>query len=161
MKTNRTKKQGYKYRFTFGEMLVVAAILALLMVVSGIGYTSFIKKASNSNALSECKQAQQIILSRLLSTDGKKDLTVNCDGLTFGYDLSKGKVVFSGTLETADGGETFTKKIKEEFDEVNKLDGSFNLVGKAIIYTTKDGKGQAIWNSGELPMSIKDYNENK
>ena len=44
-------KKQIKKGFTLVELLVVIAILAVLATVSVVGYTSFITKANNSNAL--------------------------------------------------------------------------------------------------------------
>lgn len=153
------KKQAYKFKISLNELLMVMVIVAVMVVVAGIGYVSFISKASNSNALAECKQAQEVILSDLISAKGEKDIAVECDGVVFEYDLSTGRVVFSGTPKSNDSGQTLTKEMKEKFSDVKKLDGSFNVVGPTITYTTSDGKGKAIWKSGYLPMSIKEYNE--
>lgn len=153
----KKKKYEYKFRLTLTEVIVAVSIFALLTLVSLFAYNQFMMKANNSKALAECKQAQEGMLSNLLSAKGDA-IYVNCDGITFSYDLSKGKIVFSGSIETNDECETFSKEMKEKFSELSEIEGSFSIVGKTITYTTKDGRGQAIWQSGQLPISIEEYN---
>ena len=61
------KKQNRKQGFTLVELLVVIAILAILATVSIVGYTAFIKKAHESNALAEAHQIKEVIRSELIS----------------------------------------------------------------------------------------------
>lgn len=131
---------------------LVLVIIALC--IAGIfGYKLFSKKAENSRALSELKGVQEVMLTELASTTGGKDKTVTCDGVTFYYEWTKGRVSFKGSLETDDDGNAFTIEIKNSFDELHDLDGSFSLEDDVITYTVHGGK--AYWKSGKLPSSYK------
>ena len=61
------KKQNRKQGFTLVELLVVIAILAILATVSIVGYTAFIKKAHESNALAEANQIKEVIRAELIA----------------------------------------------------------------------------------------------
>ena len=150
--------------FTLVELLVVIAILAVLATVSVVGYTSFITKANNSNALTECKQAEDIVLSDLISTgkeaDAVKYAKVGDTTYEFKYSQGKGKVQI--TTATAPTGTTPTD-IKTTFPDLAELAGSFTAttvtVGSgesakssaALVYTTSNGKGNAVWVSENSP----------
>ena len=131
-------------------------IVVLVFAIMGIGFfcfNFFSKKAENSKALSELKQIQEIMLTNLMSTDGGLDEKITCDGVTFEYKVNKGRTVFSGSLNTNDGGKTFTEEIRSKFNELDSFKGSFNLEGDTITYTTENGKGEAHWVSGKLPSA--------
>ena len=168
MKNNK-KLKG----FTLVELLVVIAILAVLATVSVVGYTSFINKANNSNALTECKQAEDIVLSDLISTGKKADaevpITVGSGKITFKYAVGQGKVEIKyegevpaytdisdkikGTLD-ASGNVTGAA-----FPDTYELDGYFfttNETGK-IAYITSNKKGIAIWESKKSPETDTSY----
>ena len=137
------------------KLISIAIAFVCILVIAIFGIKFFTGKISNSSAISELKQVQQVILSDLLSMDGSEDITVNCDGITFEYDVSSGRVKFSGKLNTNDDGLTFTKEIKNKFKDISKLDGTFGVEDSVITYTTKNGKGHAYWESGQLPSSSK------
>ena len=164
--------------FTLVELLVVIAILAVLATVSVVGYTSFITKANNSNALTECKQAEDIVLSDLISAgkdlDAKKTVKV-ADGKTieFEYSVGQGKVAMTFTGIT---GKTEIPKtaLKDACRDLEELQGSFyadvktvkdndgndvkdeegNVVNVYVIYyLTSNDKGIAEWASGSSPAT--------
>ena len=159
--------------FTLVELLVVIAILAVLATVSVVGYTSFITKANNSNALTECKQAEDIVLSDLISTgkevDAEKTATIDSHTVTFTYSQGEGKVAieFDKVNATSEG------EFKSVFPDLKELDGSFS-VGKAnvtrlndsgieetkeetvLIYTTANNKGRAYWANTKSPAAYAD-----
>lgn len=58
-----------KKGFTLVELLVVIAILAILASVAVVGYTSFIKKAEQSNAETEAHQIKTFIQAELMAGD--------------------------------------------------------------------------------------------
>ena len=64
MKTNM-KKKG----FTLVELLVVIAIIAILATVSVVGYTAFLDKANQSNAMTEAAQVEEAIKTNLMADD--------------------------------------------------------------------------------------------
>lgn len=134
--------------------LIAAVVIVLVLIGIGIfGFNFFSRRANNMKALSELKQIQEIMLTNLVSTDGSADKEIICDGVTFKYAITKGRAIFEGSLETNDNGETFTKEIKENFSELDEFDGTFNLDGDVLTYTTSNGKGKAIWKSGGSPKS--------
>ena len=67
------KKKG----FTLVELLVVIAIIAILATVSVVGYTAFIKKANQSNAVTELSQIKDAIQAAIL--DGEESILVDAD----------------------------------------------------------------------------------
>lgn len=148
--------------FTLVELLVVIAILAVLATVSVVGYTSFITKANNSNALTECKQAEDIVLSDLISTgkevDAVKEVVVAEDKkVTFKYTVSKGKVniAISGIADYTDitGGKEGEKGMNNIFPDTAELGGKFYVYQGKIVYLTANQKGIAIWATDANPAS--------
>ncbi|MBQ0035469.1 MAG: type II secretion system protein [Firmicutes bacterium] len=148
--------------FTLVELLVVIAILAVLATVSVVGYTSFIGKANDSNALTECKQAEEIVLSELISFGDSKngssgetsDGTVTIDGVKFGYDMKSGKISIDASSATVDD---ITTNFKAKFTDAANLTGSFLVSKKAkdgeIVYVTQNKKGYATWASTNTPIA--------
>ncbi len=57
------KKKG----FTLVELLVVIAIIAILAAVSVVGYTAFIGRANESNAMTEASQVEEAIKANLMA----------------------------------------------------------------------------------------------
>lgn len=142
------KKQNKK-GFTLVELLVVIAILAVLATVSVVGYTSFITKANNSNALTELKQAEEVILAEVI--DKKEGEPVTAGSINFSYDSTKGKVKFK-----CSGSGEVTSDITGKFEDCKQLGGSFHMYdSKTIVYVTKNGKGCAYWESENLPIAGK------
>lgn len=151
--------------FTLVELLVVIAILAVLATVSVVGYTSFITKANNSNALTECKQAEDIVLSDLISAG--KDLAaekkIKIDGsdtnyISCVYSVGHGKVqmTWKGTIgERVD----ITDALVEACSDIGELKGKF-YTGKTneIYYLTENEKGIAVWRSGSSPITPDNFN---
>ena len=146
--------------FTLVELLVVIAILAVLATVSVVGYTSFITKANNSNALTELKQAQEVILSQLIDATGAADGQIVAGGVTFEYDSAAGKIVFWGNADggldeafksNGEGGTNIPKDLaglKGEFVLSNP--GTKENNAAIITYTTQNGKGTATWQSNDV-----------
>lgn len=153
----KIKKQS---GFTLVELLVVIAILAVLATVSVVGYTSFINKANNSNALTECKQAEDIVLSDLISTgkevDAVREVEVDSGKVTFKYTVNKGKVKIevSGIADYTDitGGDG-QKGMNNIFPDTQELGGKFYVYNGGIAYLTSNQKGLAIWESEANPAS--------
>ena len=131
-------------------IITIVAVIVVIVVIF-FGYRIFGKKASNSTALVELKQLQELVLSDLVSATGDADLEINCDGVIFAYSVETGKVVFSGTLKTNDNGKTFTEEIKKRITDANGIKGTFNYEDGVIIYTTSNGMGKATWESGKTP----------
>lgn len=153
--------------FTLVELLVVIAILAVLATVAVVGYTMFVKKANNSNALTELKQAENIVLSRAVSADGQVDEEIVCSGVEFQYSKALGKVIFDdGIMEIPVGSRiNITNSMKREFSDLNNIHGYFiyEKSGK-IYYITENLKGIALWESGKDPtnadLDVEDIMEN-
>ena len=165
-------KKKMKKGFTLVELLVVIAILAVLATVSVVGYTSFITKANNSNALTELKQAQEVILSQLIDATGSADGEMKAGGVVFTYDSAAGKITFTGT-ESSEGAldaafatpNTQSKEAAGDSGDYNVasdlagLKGYFEYTagseGSAakIVYTTVNGKGAATWTSGDVVVA--------
>lgn len=139
-----------KGRPSLSKLIYVVVIIIALMVISIFGFNYFSKSAENSKALSELKQVQEVLLTNLMSTDNTPDRIITCDGITFKYELGKGKVVYSGSSISDDNGETLTKELLECVPELCELDGSYKWEDNVIIYTTGNGKGQAYWTSGKV-----------
>lgn len=140
-----------KTKFSINSTITTVATIIALVVLVIIVFNYVLVKASNSNALLECKQAHEVILSQLLSADGSSDVEVTCDGVTFAYNNATGRVIYSGTPNTDDDGATLTKQMKEKFVDVGDLNGRFVIEDSNLIYITSNNKGRAIWRSNELP----------
>ena len=141
-------KKQIKKGFTLVELLVVIAILAVLATVSVVGYTSFITKANNSNALTELKQAEEVVLAELIDTTGASgsDTSVEVGNLEFSYNTTNGKIDITGSA-TGD----ITTQIRGKFVDCKQLKGFFVGGDKKIYYVTENKKGIATWESGNLP----------
>lgn len=147
--------------FTLVELLVVIAILAVLATVSVVGYTSFIGKANDSNALTECKQAEEIVLSELISFGDSKngssgetsDGTVTIGDVKFGYDMISGKISIDTTGVESET--DITDAFKDHFKDAQNLNGRFKVSDTAneIIYITENKKGCATWGSTKTPTA--------
>lgn len=140
-------KKQIKKGFTLVELLVVIAILAVLATVSVVGYTSFITKANNSNALTELKQAEEVVLAELIDTTGGAETAKGVGDVKFEYKTGTGRIEFSGTDAN------FNTKIKSVFKDLNELNGTFSISGDVINYETENKKGHAYWQSGQLPKA--------
>ena len=104
---NNQKKKG----FTLVELLVVIAILAVLASVSVVGYLGFTTKAKHNNAMSELKQAKEVIRAGLV------------DGNTHYYNL---------TIDTSD-----TAKVTEATEVTeNYYNGSKSTEASSTTSTT-------------------------
>lgn len=145
-----SKSTNRKNSIPIKEIISIAAVVFVIVLVVA-GYKIFGAKASNSTALVELKQFQEITLSDLVSASGEEDLVINCDGVVFSYGLTTGKVEFSGSLKTNDEGKTFTEEIKKKITDADSVKGTFNYIDGVIVYTTSNGMGKAIWKSGESP----------
>lgn len=143
-------KKQIKKGFTLVELLVVIAILAVLATVSVVGYTSFITKANNSNALTELKQAEEVVLAELIDTTGASgsDTSVKLEAgtLEFSYNSTNGKIDIDGSAEG-----DITPKFRQKFVDCAQLKGFFVGGDKKIYYVTENKKGIATWVSGSLP----------
>jgi len=105
-----------KHAFTLVELLVVIAILAILGTVSIIGYTSFTKKAIESNFKTEFYQFQRYFMAEL-NANPKVEYTYS---LTFGTDDKEEDQV--GYLEYSTTGlylNYFNAEDLEEGEEIN------------------------------------------
>ena len=99
------KKKG----FTLVELLVVIAIIAILAVVSVVGYTAFIKKANDSNAMTEAKQIEEAIKADLMAgndfvigtVQSAEELAVDVTKTTYFVKATDGKVYTSVITCTA------------------------------------------------------------
>lgn len=148
------KKERKLNAFTLVELLVVIAILAVLATVSVVGYTSFINKANDSNALTECKQLEEVILSDLVSfstnANSKEDHT--CNGIWFDYDEMTGKIVFKDGEGTKPAAGKEIDELKEKFDDAKNLSGKLYYIDdETLVYRTENGKGYATWKSTKTP----------
>lgn len=102
------KKKG----FTLVELLVVIAIIAILAVVSVVGYTAFIKKANESNAMTEAKQVEDAINAELMT--GEDFVIATVDKNEDADDAVDG-------MQYADGNEKITYYVKAEDKKIYKL----------------------------------------
>lgn len=144
-----------KNKPSLSKLVFVVLIIFVIMGIGVFGFTYFSKNAENSKALSELKQAQEILLTNLMSTDNTPDRVITCDGITFKYELGKGKVVYNGSSISNDNGQTLTSELLASVPELNELEGSYKFEDNAITYTTKNGKGQAYWVSGKTASKSK------
>ena len=163
------KKIKEQKGFTLVELLVVIAILAVLATVSVVGYTSFISKANNSNALTECKQAEDIVLSDLISTGKEVDAVKTFrQGATtkaehedatnhptvlasFSYSVGAGKVSIDTEVTSATD---VTDAMHKVFPDTGELDGYFlALTNDRIVYITHNLKGIAVWHTEKNPSN--------
>lgn len=142
-KIKELKKQN---GFTLVELLVVIAILAVLATISVVGYTSFISKANDSNALTECKQAEEIVLSELISVTSATSSSEIENHVTFTYDGGTGKIKIEKAAGVADGTD-ITAQFKNKFSDAENLKGSFYLYDGYIVYVTSNEQGFAKWAS--------------
>lgn len=157
------KKERKLNAFTLVELLVVIAILAVLATVSVVGYTSFINKANNSNALTECKQLEEVVLSDLISFQTNAATTNEVDFVEFDYDETTGKISFDVKDGTAVGKKLDKDKLEERFSDAANLSGNLYYGGHGenkdgetcdiLIYRTANGKGYASWMSTETPAA--------
>ncbi len=156
------KKQNRKQGFTLVELLVVIAILAILATVSVVGYTSFIKKAHQSNAETEAHQVENALLAELLVPNEKGENIVDLgkiDEITYYITKVADKFVVA-TLETVTGeGGTETTAYKaaanadltELFATLN--DGDFvDLTEKATFKT--DANGNIVYAYADNTASV-------
>lgn len=127
------KKQNTKKGFTLVELLVVIAILAILATVSIVGYSAFIKKAHESNALAELHQVQTIIESELLDDNEWK--FVGADSVEYTVSLADGALVLTDANGTADL--TIDAVLPQYVDFAN-LKGTFTLNGLELSYAAYD-----------------------
>lgn len=144
-----------KSKPSLSKLVFIVLIIFMIMGIGYFGFNYFSKSAEDSKALSELKQAQEIMLTNLMSTDNTPDKIVTCDGITFKYELGKGKVVYSGSSISNDNGETLTSELLDSIPELNELSGSYKYEDDVITYTTKDGKGTAYWISGKTASKTK------
>lgn len=84
------KKKG----FTLVELLVVIAIIAILATVSVVGYTAFITKANESNAMTEAAQVEEAIKADLMAGNEFVIGTVTTEATT---DAAGGEVPATST----------------------------------------------------------------
>ena len=158
--------------FTLVELLVVIAILAILAAVVVVGYTSFIKKANESNALSELNQIRNVVITSVI-VDGEE--AVDLEGgtvVTFAYDGES----LSATLNPEDANATFTEQqvrdgiieginILADVAEAEDLNGTLSVVMSydAIneIYKISEIKYEyvegviAVWNIAANTVEIQ------
>lgn len=148
MKNN--KRKG----FTLVELLVVIAILAILATVSVIGYTAFIKKANQSNAVVELTQIRDAVNSAVL--DGTETVVVD-DATTVVFTYSDEKLTAKVndedvTADDADKIEQIEKAILT-LAEIKLADGQnfaatideANKNITTVVYTYSKGV-TATWN---------------
>ena len=129
---NNTKKG-----FTLVELLVVIAILAILATVSVVGYTSFIERAEESNALTEAVQIKRSIETALIADDEVKVAdgifaTMGTNGVVFtqtatttDYKDISGDLAAAGSLAYSSASEIVYTNTKTSV-EVNVMAGEVN-----------------------------------
>lgn len=147
--------ENMKNRPSLNKLISVVIIVFLLMGIGIFSFNYFSKNAENSKALSELKQAQEIMLTNLMSTDNMPDKIITCDGITFMYQFTKGKVVYEGSSISGDNGEILTKELQENIPELCEFEGSYKYEDGIIVYTTANGKGHAYWASGKTPSKTR------
>ena len=149
-----------KKGFTLVELLVVIAILAILASVAVVGYSSFLKKADESNAKTELHQIVTYVNAELMD-DGKWSFTVVTTPAAEG--VAEVKTTYTvvdknGTLEasyiTDAEGATKTSltidaviKACPDFADLFAGEDAPTLTatadGKTLTYTYGDGKATA------------------
>ena len=156
------KKQNKKQGFTLVELLVVIAILAILATVSIVGYTAFIKKAHESNALAEANQIKEVIRAELIAGNdfviGTKETTPAAGetlAVTTTYTIKLDGEIYivkglssaaDSTEQVADKGTDLTScfqtlndgDLKDLFADGNKITVGEN--GLTLIYTDSVNK---------------------
>ena len=121
--------------FTLVELLVVIAILAILATVSVVGYTSFITRAEQSNALTEAVQIKRSIETALIADEEVKVAdgifaTMGTDGVEFSEEATtedykdiSGDLAAAGSLEYSNTSEIVYTNTKTGV-EVNVIAGT-------------------------------------
>ena len=140
-----------KNRPSLAKLITVSILVIALMGIGVFAFKYFSKSAENTRALQELKQAQEVMLTNMMSTTGEVDKVITCDGITFKYEMTKGKIVFSGSSKSMDDGKTLTRELREAIPELKELDGSYKWDNNTIYYITSNGNGQAKWVSGKNP----------
>ncbi len=144
-----------KKGFTLVELMVVIAIIAILATVSVVGYTAFIKKADQSNALSELKQVATYIDSEI--STGKGEVVVTDTGVT--YVFKKDGVYTRTTSGKGESAATTDAKVTtvttislKNLDDFKDLKGTFNVStdGKTVTYTLNEAS--ATWTVGTFEV---------
>ena len=148
MKTNM-KKKG----FTLVELLVVIAIIAILATVSVVGYTAFLDKANQSNAMTEAAQVEEAIKANLMADDDyvigtvkPKDTDTLVAGTskqtTYYVDADTKKVYTKESTWTLVGDDPATTDVVEtdyaewgEFVDVEIPDVAEDAPDKRLVYT--------------------------
>ncbi len=122
--TRNNKRKG----FTLVELLVVIAILAILAAVVVVGYTSFIRKANQSNALSELNQIRNVVITSVI-VDGEEEVAISGDeSIKFEYD---GETLSVTLVSEAASPELTPAKVVEAINilaEAEELNGTLSVV---------------------------------
>ena len=142
--------------FTLVELLVVIAILAILAAVVIVGYTSFIRKANESNALSELNQIRNVVTTAVI-VDGEEEVDLGGTVVTFAYDGES----LSATLNPEDA-ENFNTKVIAAINilaEAEELNGTLSVVVagaeiQKIRYAYAEG-ATAVWDIAANTVEIE------
>lgn len=165
-----------KKGFTLVELMVVIAILAILATVSVVGYTSFIKKAEQSNAVTELKQVatyvdaetstgNKLVVGELsAATDGGTGalyaftseglVTVQFAAKKVGESSFEWEEVATGSA-TVTAPTDWTVAIKALSADFEKLEGTFTVdtTNSVVTYTSKNNAdAKATWTVGTFEV---------
>jgi len=145
--------------FTLVELLVVIAILAILAAVVVVGYTSFIKKANQSNALSELNQIRNVVITSVI-VDGEEEVAISGDeSIVFEYD---GETLSVALVTEAATPELTAAKVEEAINilaEAEELNGTLRVVLsndeiEKIRYEYAEG-ATAVWDIAANTVEIE------
>ena len=150
------KKKG----FTLVELLVVIAIIAILATVSVVGYTAFITKANQSNAMTEAAQVEGAIRADLMAgkdfvigTVGETDTPAD-DATKTTYSVSAKDHKIYKVVETYDAetdkwtaaaavevtSDTAIDGAFDKYEDFASLKGTFAVTASGVItYTYAEG----------------------
>ena len=140
-----------KKGFTLVELLVVIAILAILASVAVVGYSSFLKKADESNAKTELNQIVTYVNAELMD-DGKWEFVAETKTYSV-VEGENGALTITVTTPAAEGQENPTVETKTMADVIKACpdfadlfaDGRAKIEAddKELTYTYGDGKATA------------------
>ncbi len=123
--------------FTLVELLVVIAIIAILATVSIIGYTQFIKKANQSNALSELNQIRNVVITSVIE-DGEEEVAIsNGESIKFEYD---GETLSVTLVSSGSSGESLELTEAKVLEAINILAEAGEFHGTlSVVPSIEDG----------------------
>lgn len=155
----RNNKKG----FTLVELLVVIAILAILASVAVVGYTAFIEKAKDSNAMTEAHQLETSIESVIMipgdayvlgqvpgedavaddpATDDVDETAPAVPPVTYYVVKVNGAVIVTTDLDNPVDVSSFEEGF-EFNDDIKALGGTLTYKGNGVFDFTSASEGKA------------------